>query len=59
MASTLMEPEFVEKIIEIDSHLAGAMSGFVADARTMIDFARVEAQVCCKLSLVVGFIVFK
>lgn len=45
MASTLMEPESVEKIIELDGHLAGAMSGFVADARTMIDFARVEAQV--------------
>lgn len=44
MASKLMEPESVEKIIQLDTHLAGAMSGFVADARTIIDFARVEAQ---------------
>lgn len=44
MASKLMESESVEKIIKLDEHIAGAMSGFVADARTMIDFARVEAQ---------------
>ena len=31
--------------MELDSHAGCAMSGLTADARTMIDFARVEAQV--------------
>lgn len=30
--------------MEIDSHLAAAMSGLTADARTMVEHARVEAQ---------------
>ena len=33
-----------EKLVEIDSHLACAMSGIVGDARILIDHARVEAQ---------------
>ncbi|KAI9203781.1 nucleophile aminohydrolase [Polychytrium aggregatum] len=44
VTSTLMEPSSVEKIMEIDSHIGCAMSGLVADARTMVDHARVEAQ---------------
>lgn len=55
-----MEPRSIEKILEIDCHigkgamcvctgywycLACAVSGLVADARTMVDKARVEAQV--------------
>ena len=40
-----MEPESIEKILEIDSHVGCAMSGLTADSRTMIDHARVEAQV--------------
>ena len=31
--------------MEIDTHLGCAMSGLVADARTMIEHARVETQV--------------
>ena len=33
-----------EKIAEIDGHIGAAMSGLVADARTLVDHARVEAQ---------------
>ncbi len=35
----------MEKLVKIDGHLGCAMSGLTADARTMIDHARVEAQV--------------
>ena len=31
--------------MEIDSHVGCAMSGLIADSRTMIDHARIEAQV--------------
>ena len=30
--------------MEIDSHIGAAMSGLAADARSLIDHARVEAQ---------------
>lgn len=33
-----------EKLVEIDSHCACAMSGIVGDARILIDHGRVEAQ---------------
>jgi len=39
-----MEPSSIEKIMEIDTHIGCAMSGLTADARTMIDHARVETQ---------------
>jgi 20S proteasome subunit alpha 5 len=39
-----MEPVKSEKLVEIDSHCACAMSGIVGDARVLIDHARVEAQ---------------
>ncbi len=42
--SPLLESSSIEKIMEIDNHLGCAMSGLVADARTMIDHARVTAQ---------------
>lgn len=42
--SPLLESSSIEKIMEIDTHLGCAMSGLVADARTMIDHARVTAQ---------------
>jgi len=45
ITSTLLEPSSIEKILEIDSHVGCAMSGLNADARTMIDHARVQAQV--------------
>ncbi len=44
LASSLIESSSVEKILEVDSHLACAVSGLTADARTLIDHARVEAQ---------------
>jgi 20S proteasome subunit alpha 5 len=40
-----LESTSVEKLKEIDSHIGCAMSGLTADARTMIDHARVECQV--------------
>ena len=43
--SPLLESSSIEKIMEIDSHIGCAMSGLTADARTMVDHARVTAQV--------------
>ena len=43
LSSTLEEPSSVEKILEVDHHIGCAMSGLVADARTLVDKARVEA----------------
>ncbi|OZJ06204.1 putative proteasome subunit alpha type-5 [Bifiguratus adelaidae] len=44
VTSTLMEASSMEKVVEIDRYLGLAMSGMVADSRTIIDHARVEAQ---------------
>ena len=44
VTSTLLEPSSIEKIMEIDTHLGCAMSGLTADARTLVDHARVESQ---------------
>lgn len=44
VSSSLVEPSSIEKIVEIDSHVGAAMSGLTADARTMIEHARVECQ---------------
>jgi len=44
LTSSLIEPSSIEKILEIDVHMGCAMSGLTADARTLIDHARVEAQ---------------
>lgn len=44
LTSPLLEPSSVEKIMEVDSHIGAAMSGLIADARTLVDHARVEAQ---------------
>lgn len=41
----LLVPESVEKIAKIDEHIGVASCGILADARTLIDFARVRAQV--------------
>ena len=49
--SVLLENSSIEKCVEIDSHLGCAMSGLIADSRTMIDHARVEAQVSSFLYL--------
>lgn len=42
--SPLLVSSSIEKIMEIDTHVGCAMSGLTADARTMIDHARVTAQ---------------
>jgi 20S proteasome subunit alpha 5 len=44
LTSPLIDPASIEKILEIDEHIGCAMSGLTADARTLIDHARVEAQ---------------
>lgn len=43
VTSKLLESSSIEKIEEIESHIGCAMSGLTADARLMIDHARVEA----------------
>ena len=45
VTSPLIIPTSIEKIVEIDTHISCAMSGLIADAKTLIDRARVEAQV--------------
>uniref|UniRef100_A0A7S3GLX5 Proteasome subunit alpha type n=2 Tax=Palpitomonas bilix TaxID=652834 RepID=A0A7S3GLX5_9EUKA len=42
--SPLLEPTSVEKIVELDAHVGCAMSGLTADARTLVEHGRVEAQ---------------
>eukprot|EP00933_Yihiella_yeosuensis_P043928 TRINITY_DN3896_c0_g2_i2.p1 TRINITY_DN3896_c0_g2~~TRINITY_DN3896_c0_g2_i2.p1 ORF type:complete len:261 (+),score=63.08 TRINITY_DN3896_c0_g2_i2:103-885(+) len=44
VTSPLVDPTSIEKLLEIDSHMGCAMSGLTADARTLVDHARVEAQ---------------
>lgn len=44
ISSPLLVGESHEKVFQIDSHMAAASSGLVADARKLIDIARVEAQ---------------
>ena len=45
ITSRLIEPESIEKIFKIDNHIGCATSGLVADARVLVDRARIEAQV--------------
>ncbi|KRX01421.1 hypothetical protein PPERSA_01324 [Pseudocohnilembus persalinus] len=44
LQSSLMIPKSLEKISEIDTHIAAASSGLITDARILVDHARVEAQ---------------
>ncbi|KAH7642885.1 proteasome alpha5 subunit [Dermatophagoides farinae] len=44
ITSPLMDVSATEKISEIENHIACACSGLMADARTMVDRARVETQ---------------
>lgn len=44
ITSGLIEPESIEKIFKIDSHIGCATSGLVADARVLVDRARVDSQ---------------
>lgn len=45
ITSRLIESESIEKIFQIDDHIGVATSGLVADARALVDRARVEAQI--------------
>ncbi|WP_340820844.1 archaeal proteasome endopeptidase complex subunit alpha [Methanolobus sp. WCC4] len=45
ITSRLIEAESIEKIFQIDDHIGVATSGLVADARSLVDRARVEAQI--------------
>lgn len=45
IGSPLIEPHSIEKIFQIDVHVACATSGLVADARTLVDYARVICQI--------------
>lgn len=42
--SKLLESSSIEKIMEIDSHVGCAVSGLVADSRTMVEHARLVGQ---------------
>ncbi|KAJ0171813.1 hypothetical protein K1T71_012576 [Dendrolimus kikuchii] len=44
ITSPLMEPTTIEKIVEVDRHIACAVSGLMADSRTLVERARVECQ---------------
>ena len=44
VTSCLMEPSSLEKITQLDGHVACAFSGLTADARMLVDKARIESQ---------------
>ncbi len=44
VSSKLVVPRSIEKIFAIDQHIGCATSGLVADARALVDRARVESQ---------------
>ncbi|MHA1298776.1 MAG: archaeal proteasome endopeptidase complex subunit alpha [Candidatus Helarchaeota archaeon] len=41
----LQEPESVEKIFKIDDHVGCAIAGLTADARVLVDHARIQSQI--------------
>lgn len=43
--SKLVEASSIEKIFKIDDHIGAATSGLVADARALVERARIEAQI--------------
>ena len=45
IASRLIIPSSIEKMFKIDEHIGFATSGLVADARQLVDRARVECQI--------------
>ena len=45
MEGASQEPSSIEKVAEVDEHIGVAMSGLTADARTLVEHARVETQV--------------
>src|SRR5439155_1022288 len=42
---TTVETSSIEKIFQIDEHVGAATSGLVADARVLVDYARLVAQI--------------
>jgi len=44
ITSPLIIPKSIEKLYELDKHIGCAMSGLIADSRTMVDKARNEGQ---------------
>lgn len=44
ISSKLVEPTSIEKIFRIDNHVGCATSGLVADARSLVDRARIDCQ---------------
>jgi len=45
ITSRLIEPRSIEKIFQIDDHIGCATSGLVADARILVERARIDAQI--------------
>jgi len=45
ISSRLIEPQSIDKIFQIDDYVGCATSGLVADARVLVDRARIEAQI--------------
>ena len=45
LPSALMDPETINKIYALDQHMGCAISGLHADARILVDYARVQAQI--------------
>jgi len=45
ISSRLVETSSIEKIFQIDEHIGCATSGLVADARVLVDYARLIAQI--------------
>jgi proteasome alpha subunit len=43
--SKLVEEVSIEKIFQVDEHIGAAASGLIADARILVDHARIEAQI--------------
>jgi len=44
LPSPLMIPSSLEKTIQIDTHIGAVLAGLVSDARSLVDYARVECQ---------------
>jgi len=44
ITSALIEPDSIEKIFKLDDHVGCATSGLVADARVLVDRARIDGQ---------------
>jgi len=45
IGTKLIEPESIEKVYVIDEHVGAAASGILADARMLMDRARIDAQI--------------